>query len=138
MTCDVSNMTLVRRPADPEKLEMMNKWVDRCSVIRSEIFGDGVKACRKRIGNVLPMMTIPVFAGLAPSWLLVWVSEKRDSYEVPLIMIATYFPALICTANLIHFGSFGQMLTALAMMPLVKELSFPLLLFGFKVSVEDY
>ena len=51
------------RPTDPEKLELMNKWVDCCSAIRSEIFGDDAMAFRKRIGNVLPGMTIPVFAG---------------------------------------------------------------------------
>jgi len=50
------------RPTDLENLEIMNKWVDCCSVIRSEIFGDDEKAFKKRIGNVLPAMTIPVFA----------------------------------------------------------------------------
>ena len=53
-----------RRPTDPEKVELMNKWVDCCSAIRSEIFSDDAKAFRKRIGNVLPGMTVPVFAGV--------------------------------------------------------------------------
>ena len=59
-----SQFTSCFRPTDLENLEIMNKWVDCCSVIRSEIFGDDEKAFKKRIGNVLPAMTIPVFAGI--------------------------------------------------------------------------
>jgi len=50
------------RPTDPELIERMNKWVECCSVIRSEIFGDDARAFRKRVGNVLPAITLPVFA----------------------------------------------------------------------------
>jgi len=86
------------RPTDPEKVELMNKWVDCCSAIRSEIFSDDAKAFRKRIGNVLPGMTVPVFA-----------------------------------ANIIHFLSARQLLSTLMMMPFVKELSFLLMIVGFKM-----
>lgn len=51
------------RPSDPEKLEIMNKWVEKCSMVRPEIMATaGRGEAFSRVGNVLPAMTIPVFA----------------------------------------------------------------------------
>ena len=87
--CQILYKSIFHRPTDPEKIELMNKWVDCCSAIRSEIFGDDAKAFRKRIGNVLPGMTIPVFAGVVIRFFL-WMEGVSHLYWFLVLILVVF------------------------------------------------
>lgn len=101
-------------PTGPEKLAIMTKWQDSCSLIQSELFKDVDAALRKRVGNCLIVISIPAFAG-AGSVVLSWGKIAKAISMAPLVsnkMFSFLLPI---------FKIFG--VKALDLVPLLKKLS---------------
>ena len=101
-------------PDVPEKLAIMTKWQDSCSLIQSEIFTDLDAALHKRVGNCLIPISIPAFASVG-SVVLTWKNVAIAIFMAPLLRNKIFCFLLPV------FKIFG--IKALNLIPFLKEAS---------------
>jgi hypothetical protein len=64
-------------PVDPEMKALMTKWVEIGAMVPSEVFGanDPWSGIQKRMGNLLPLLTMPLFAAITLNFSLLTFLE---------------------------------------------------------------
>lgn len=72
-------------PDDPDKKAIVDKWVDRGAMMMNEVLqaSDPWTGLEKRFGNVLPFMTLPMFAEMGRR--LSWFTILYDWFMLPVI-----------------------------------------------------
>lgn len=101
-------------PSDPEKLAIMTKWQDSCSIIRGDIMADLRTAMYNRAGNCLVSITTPAFAALNHHF----VTWFQVFYSVLMIPLLKNKQLAVLT---IMFKIFG--VKALYLVPMLKKAS---------------
>ena len=101
-------------PSDPEKLAIMTKWQDSCSIFRNDIMADLHTAMYNRVGNCIFFITTPVLAALNHHF-VTWLQVIYSVLMIPLLKNKAF--AVLA----LMFKIFG--VKALYMLPILKKAS---------------
>ena len=71
-------------PKDPKLKALMDKWVESGAMIMPELQGDPWAGLSKRVGNLLPIMTLPIFAAKYATEFTIW-NLLESASMIPLV-----------------------------------------------------